>query len=204
VATRRPAPADVTLGLLAGGAGRRLGGVDKAWLERGGVPQVVRIAGAAAPFAGAIVVSSNADPRRFEAHGWPVVRDALPGQGPIAGLDALARACRSDWLLTLPVDLVEVPPSAIDTLLATACGGGAGGWVEDADGPQPLVAVWRAGPLRASAASAIESGDLAVHDLGSRLDMVRVHLPDVRFGNLNTESDLRAQHVSRPGADDSR
>lgn len=194
----------MTLGLLAGGAGRRLGGVDKAWLERGGIAQVVRIAGAMAPFAGAIVVSSNAGSSAFEARGWTVVRDALPGRGPISGLEALARACHTDWLLTLPVDLVDVPPSAVEALLATACGDGAGHWVEDADGPQPLVAVWRAGHLRTSAAAAIESGDLAVRGLQARMGMVRVHLPDVRFGNLNTESDLRAHDVSRPGAEASR
>jgi molybdopterin-guanine dinucleotide biosynthesis protein A len=119
-------------------------------------------------------------------------------------LEALARACRTDWLLTVPVDLVEVPPTAIEALLATACGDGAGGWVADADGPQPLVAVWPAARLRVSSASALQAGDLAVHDLQARMGMARVHLPDVRFGNLNTESDLLAHHVSRPASDASR
>ena len=31
----------VTLGLIAGGSATRLGGLDKAWLARGGVPQVL-------------------------------------------------------------------------------------------------------------------------------------------------------------------
>ena len=35
---------DLTLGILAGGRGSRLGGRDKAWLQRGGIPQVLRIA----------------------------------------------------------------------------------------------------------------------------------------------------------------
>ena len=34
----------LTLGILAGGRATRLGGRDKAWLQRDGVPQVVRIA----------------------------------------------------------------------------------------------------------------------------------------------------------------
>lgn len=35
---------DLTLGILAGGRASRLGGIDKAWLERGGTAQVTRIA----------------------------------------------------------------------------------------------------------------------------------------------------------------
>jgi len=35
---------EVTLGILAGGRASRLGGRDKAWLQRDGVPQVLRIA----------------------------------------------------------------------------------------------------------------------------------------------------------------
>ena len=36
--------AATTLGLIAGGRATRLGGADKAWLEKGGVPQVLRLA----------------------------------------------------------------------------------------------------------------------------------------------------------------
>lgn len=38
------APDRIRLGLLAGGLARWLGGLDKAWLSRDGVPQVERLA----------------------------------------------------------------------------------------------------------------------------------------------------------------
>ena len=57
--TRAAADArQVTLGLLAGGQGTRLGGVDKAWLLRDGQPQVVRLA-ALFPAVSEVLVSSN-------------------------------------------------------------------------------------------------------------------------------------------------
>ncbi len=65
----------VTLGLLAGGQGRRLGGVDKAWLVRDGQPQVERLA-AMFPGVSAVLVSSNAVDGRYAASGLRVVADA--------------------------------------------------------------------------------------------------------------------------------
>ena len=51
----------VTLGILAGGRATRLGGRDKAWLTRGGVPQVLRIARRFGAECSAVCVSANRD-----------------------------------------------------------------------------------------------------------------------------------------------
>ena len=179
-----------TLGILAGGRGTRLGGVDKAWLQRNGVPQVVRIAKRFAAEVDAILVSSNGDPGRYAGHGLVAIADVATGAGPIGGLDALARACRTPWLLTVPVDLVGVNECLLQTLRAHAAGRGA--FAVDDDGPQPLVALWNLALLRADLASAIAAGDRAVHRLQESLGMQPVRLPGVRFGNLNTPADLHA------------
>ena len=96
-----------TLGILAGGVASRLGGRDKAWLERAGVPQVLRWRRRFEGQVDAFLVSANTGRARFGEHGIAVVPDAVPGAGPMAGLAALASACRTPWLLTLPVDLVD-------------------------------------------------------------------------------------------------
>ena len=179
---------EITLGILAGGRATRLGGVDKAWLERDGVPQVLRLARRFAPGVGRVLVSANRGIARYTEHDLPVVADRRPGTGPLGGVDALAQACGTHWLLTLPVDLVAVGDCLLPTLIAGAAADGA--FARDDDGPQPLVALWRIESLRDALATAADSGDLAVHALQARLEMACVRFAGVRFGNINTPADL--------------
>jgi molybdopterin-guanine dinucleotide biosynthesis protein A len=188
--------ADITLGLLAGGLGSRLGGVDKAWLEREGVAQVVRWSKRFAGEHGPVLVSANRDLDRHAAHGFRVARDRSPDLGPLGGLDALAATCATPWLFTLPVDLVGVNDCLLRTLSSQRDADGA--FAVDADGPQPLVALWRRDALRAATAQAIAADEAAVHRLRQRLDLRAVVFSGVRFGNLNTPDDLRAAGIALP------
>lgn len=185
--------AATTLGLFAGGRATRLGGLDKAWLERDGVPQVLRLAGRVRGEVEAVLVSANRDPGRYAAHGLLVVPDRRPGLGPLGGLDALAAACATPWLLTLPVDLVSVNDCLLRSLRAA---GGTGAWAEDDDGRQPLVALWRVDALREALPAALASDDLSPRTLQARLGMGAVRFASLRFGNLNTPADLAAAGVA--------
>ncbi|MEO6264806.1 MAG: NTP transferase domain-containing protein [Luteimonas sp.] len=184
---------DITLGILAGGRASRLGGLDKAWLERDGVPQVLRLMRRFASEVDAILVSANRDRSRYGDHGLTAVADDLPGAGPFGGVDALARACRTSWLLTLPVDLIGVNECLLQTLAAETAPTGV--FAVDDNGPQPLVALWRVDALREALTAAIASNDFAVHALQERLGMARVRFAGVRFGNLNTPADLLAAGI---------
>lgn len=179
----------VTLGLLAGGRATRLGGLDKAWLQRDGVPQVLRLATRVRDEVDAVLVSANRGLERYPGHGLVAVADRRVDLGPLGGLDALAHACGTPWLLTLPVDLVSVNDCLLRSLLAA---GDAGAWAEDDDGRQPLVALWRVGALRDALPASLESGDLSVRTLQGRLGMRGVRFAGLRFGNLNTPGDLAA------------
>ena len=181
--------AATTLGLLAGGRATRLGGLDKAWLQRGGVPQVLRLAGRVRDEVDAVLVSANREPERYAVHGMVALPDRRPGLGPLAGLDALAAACSTPWLLTLPVDLVSVNDCLLRSLRAA---GGHGAWAEDDDGRQPLVALWPVAELRAALPASLDSGDLSVRTLQARIGMGGVRFAGLRFGNLNTPADLAA------------
>lgn len=189
-------PTDITLGLIAGGRATRLGGVDKAWLQRDGVPQVLRWAGRFPGEHGPVLVSANRAPERCGEHGLEAVPDRRPGAGPLAALDALAAACVTPWLFTLPVDLVGVNDCLLRTLVSQR--GGDGAFAEDDDGAQPLVALWRRDALRAACAAALEAGEGAVHRLQQRLDLRVVSFAGLRFGNLNTPEDLRAAGIDLP------
>ena len=184
--------AEVTLGILAGGRATRLGGVDKAWLLRDGKPQVLRLAERFRPQVAEIVVSANRDLQRVGAAGLRAVADRAQDIGPMGGIDALAQACTTPWLLTIPVDLIDTNDCLLPTLLAA---GGVGAYAEDDNGAQPLVALWRVADLRRGLADAIASGNYAVQALQAQLQMRRVRLPGVRFGNLNTRADLAAAGI---------
>ncbi len=136
----------------------------------------------------ALRVSANRDLHRYEAAGLHAVPDRIARDiGPLAGLDALAAACDTPWLLTIPVDLVGVNECLLPTLASAA--GDTGAHAVDDDGPQPLVALWRVDALRAALPAAL-AGDGAVHALQRALGMAAVTLQGVRFGNLNTPDDL--------------
>jgi molybdopterin-guanine dinucleotide biosynthesis protein A len=190
-------PHDVTLGLLAGGTGSRLGGLDKAWLQRGGVPQVLRLAKRLSGETASVLVSANRDSARYDDAGLTAIPDRLAGVGPIAGLDALVAACATPWLLTVPVDLVDVNDCLLRSLAAA---GSDGAFAIDDDGVQPLVALWQVETLRESLSLALAANEIAVHALQARMGMAGVRFAGFRFGNLNTPADLAAAGVASPSA----
>ncbi|WP_119718239.1 molybdenum cofactor guanylyltransferase [Cognatilysobacter tabacisoli] len=186
----------ITVGILAGGRATRLGGADKAWLGRDAQPQVLRLARRFA--AHPVLVSANRELPRHAAHGLTAVVDRIANAGPLAGVDALLAACASPWLLTVPVDVLRLPDDLLPRLRA---GSGHGAFAIDADGPQPLCALWPVDPARAAVESAVHSGDRAVHAVQSRLGMVGVAWSDLLFGNLNTPADLAAAGIHLPPPD---
>lgn len=179
----------LTLGILAGGRGSRLGGCDKAWLSRGGIPQVQRLALRWPDEIAQVLISSNRPDARYAALGLQTVADEHPGLGPLSGLLALARAATTPWLLSVPVDVVGLNDCLPRTLQSA---GAPGAFAIDDDGPQPLVAVWPVEVLREAGAGALADGRLAVHALQAELGLHPVHFTGLRFGNLNTPDDLTA------------
>jgi len=182
----------ITLGMLAGGRATRLGGIDKAWLKRDGEPQVLRLAQIFSAHVDAVLVSANRGSERYAAHGMRAIVDQVLDIGPLGGLDALAQACATPWLLTLPVDIVFVNDGLVQNLAAA---GTRGACAQDDDGVQPLVALWPVAALREAIAKAIDSDNYAIHALQARLGMACVRFTGVRFGNLNTPDDLDAAGI---------
>ncbi len=179
---------DVTLGILAGGRSSRLGGRNKAWLARDGIPQVLRIAKRFDAECGAVLVSANRDLSRYAEHGMTAVADRIADTGPLGGIDALASRCATPWLFTIPVDIVDANDCLLRTLANTS---GEGAVAEDDDGLQPLVALYRVDALRDAVTMAMAARDYSVQAMQSRLKLPRMRFAGLRFGNLNTPEDLR-------------
>ena len=161
-------------------------------MQRDGVPQVVRLAEDVGHGCDAILVSVNAHAQRLTRCNLQAVPDRIADAGPLGGIDALAAACATPWLFTMPVDVVAADDSLLRMLIQAGTDGAV---AEDDDGLQPLVALYRVDTLRHAIASAIALGDYSVQAMQARLKLPRVRFTGVRFGNLNTPDDLRAAGV---------
>lgn len=185
---------EITLGILAGGRGMRLGQREKAWLYRDGLSQVERWSQRFAGEVSAVVVSANRDPERFLSLGLSAVADRYAEIGPVAGVDALSIACRTPWLFTVPVDLLEAGNELLRRLSAAASV--AGSYAQDDEGVQPLVALWHVESLCNVLDATLPAREWAIHELQATLHMACVRFDGIRFGNLNTPQELDAAGVT--------
>ena len=112
---------DVTGVVLAGGQGRRMGGVDKGLVELEGRPLAAWVIERLAPQVGALIVNANQNVERYAAFGHPVVSDAVGGYaGPLAGLHAALTAARTQWVATAPCDSPFLPHDLVARLWRSA------------------------------------------------------------------------------------
>lgn len=183
----------ITLGILAGGLGQRLGGVDKAFVSLHGQTLLARTIEAMGDGYAQVLVSHNrADPRIAKSGACAVADLRADFPGPLAGIEAMLHAASSRWLLTVPVDLREIPPQLSECLLQALASpaGHDGSVVADADGLQPLVALWPVAEARIAATRALNAGEHAVHQLIGLLRFAIHDVSPLRLGNLNTPADF--------------
>jgi len=180
----------VALGILAGGQASRMGGVDKAMARHAGESLAARtLAALGSGYATALLSYNRGD---IEGLDLRVVPDLRPDfRGPLAGIEALLANCDAPWLLSVPVDLGDIPDDLFERLRACA-GEGQGVRARDADGVQPLVALWPVAASRAAVGAALDAAQGAVHRVQDALGFANCELSPWRFGNLNTPADLQA------------
>lgn len=109
--------------VLAGGQGRRMGGVDKGLQAWQGRPLVAHVLEALRPQVSRVLISANRHLDQYAAWGDPVLPDppGLAFAGPLAGLLAGLQAVPEDaWLLTAPCDSPRLPADLATRLLRAA------------------------------------------------------------------------------------
>jgi molybdopterin-guanine dinucleotide biosynthesis protein A len=109
--------ADVTGIVLAGGQGRRMGSVDKGFVELDDRPLVGHVIERLAPQVATLIINANQNAARYAAFGYPVVADAIAGfAGPLAGLHAGLGAAATPYVATCPCDSPFLPADLIARL----------------------------------------------------------------------------------------
>ena len=111
--------APITGVILAGGAGRRMGGADKGLQQLDGQPLVQRVLVRLAPQVDSVLISANRNRERYASFGCPVLGDTIPDSaGPLAGLQAALAHVGTPLQVSAPCDSPFLPADLVARLRA--------------------------------------------------------------------------------------
>ena len=209
--------------VLCGGAGRRLGGVDKPLQSWAGEPLVQHILRRLP--VGLVLISANrsiADYRRF---GYPVVEDSnqaiaqtgaedLELQGPLAGIlaayewllkpttSATAAWQQAHWLYVVPGDTPQLPQGLANELLKLCLASGVPAACVKAERLHPLPLLVKTSALP-TLVDYFASNQRSVAGWLKHLSYVALENPgyEQQLLNINTPEQLAALNLSTPTSD---
>ncbi|ELX8380090.1 molybdenum cofactor guanylyltransferase MobA [Providencia vermicola] len=103
--------------ILAGGLGRRMGGVDKGLISLRGKPLYQHILERLQPQVGKLAINANRNQECYQQSGFPVISDLNADfAGPLAGMQAGLHHATTEWLLFVPCDVPDFPLTLASTL----------------------------------------------------------------------------------------
>lgn len=103
--------------VLAGGLGRRMGGVDKGLRPLHGRPMVAAVIERFAPQVSELLINANQNIEVYAQFGYRVVPDVIGGYaGPLAGLHAALTAATHPLVATAPCDSPFLPTDVVARL----------------------------------------------------------------------------------------
>ena len=191
--------------VLAGGQGRRMGGVDKGLQPLRGRPLAAHAIERLAPQVDALVINANQNAEAYAALGgaqpWRIVPDQVGGYaGPLAGLHAGLSAIATPLAVTVPCDSPFLPLDLVARLRAGLEAAGAQIAVaKTGDQAHPVFALVRREVLPHLSAF-LAGGGRKIDAWYATLKLVEVAFNDnpEAFSNINTRDELAGHESSRP------
>lgn len=183
--------ARITLLILAGGMGSRMGHADKGLLQLAGKPLVQHLANRYANLP--VLLSANRHLELYAQLGFTVIPDADDSYaGPLAGVVQGLHHMHSDWLLTLPCDTPFLPLDLPMRLLAATEHAQARlAFVRTPAQSHPAVMLCHY-TLEPSLREFLASGERKVGLWQQNQQAIAVDFPDEQaFFNINTPADLQ-------------
>jgi molybdopterin-guanine dinucleotide biosynthesis protein A len=172
--------------ILAGGASRRMGGIDKASIDVGGKSLLDRAVDAVAAADRVVAVG----PQRRTAPRLLWTQEQPPGGGPVAALARGLTGVTNEVTVVLAVDQPFVDRATVTTLVE-AIGDGEGAILVDSAGTdQPLVGAYRTGALRAAFETLGGAPGGSMRGLVARLALTRLESDGAR--DCDTWEDVAA------------
>lgn len=190
--------------ILAGGTGRRMGGVNKALLHLAGQSLIARAVARLEPQVERLAISANADADVLVGFGLPILPDDAP-LGPLSGILAALRWAQplgATALVSVAVDTPFFPADLVPRLCLAAEHSASGLAIAHSTTVHPTFAIWPvtlAPALSAFLASGVNPRVLTFTDAhcAARAEFADDHA----FDNLNTPQDLaRAADLIAGGA----
>ena len=179
--------------ILAGGQGRRMGGIDKGLQLFRGKRLIDHVYARLAPQVGGIIISANQNHDAYKTFGVRVVSDAIGNfAGPLAGLQAGLSVSRRPYLASVPCDSPFVPEDLVERLMARMNEASAVIAVAKTGGrPEPVFCLVQRSVLE-HLTIFLKSGGRKVYDWYASLAVVEVDFDDQAgaFSNINTLEQL--------------
>lgn len=188
--------------ILAGGAGRRIRGMDKPLLEIYGMPMLKHVVDAISQVCDEIVISVGNDQQRMKVENIIgdaiIVCDALEGIGPLEGIRQSCKILGRDLTAIVACDLPLLDAAVIEHLFRSI-GPFDGAIPRWPDGKvEPLYSAFRTRRLSAAVEEAIRGGKrrmmdslrpLAIHFVPME-ELAKIDPGLISFLNVNDEGDL--------------
>jgi len=175
--------------ILAGGAGKRVGGSDKGLLHWHGQPLAAHVARRLRPQVGRLLVSCNRNSDYYATLADATICDSRGNyQGPLAGMEAAAGLIKTEFLVVSPCDMPLIPTDLVSRLLAPLVGSSSSeiqvSYARDGQHDQYLCAAMRCSVL-ASLQSYLDEGQRAVRHWYARHRCAVVDFSDEAASFIN-------------------
>lgn len=188
----------VTGVVLAGGQGRRMGGVDKGLKPLRGKPMVEWVLARFAPQVDEVLINANQNVERYAAFGHRVAPDLVGGfAGPLAGLHRGLSEAAHPLVATVPCDSPFLPADLVARLRAALEAQDADLAVaRTGDQPHPVFCLCRRS-LKPHLEQFLETGGRKIDAWYGSLRVVEVAFDDEpeAFSNINTPEELSASEL---------
>jgi molybdopterin-guanine dinucleotide biosynthesis protein A len=186
-------PVRLTGLILAGGQGRRMGGVDKGLQLLKGKPLVGWVVERLQPQVTEVVINANQNQSEYIRFGHRVVSDEIGGfAGPLAGLHAGLKVSTHPFLVTVPCDSPFLPTDLVARLHGALVAKHADLAVaKTGEQPHPVFALVRA-TLLGHLTAFLAGGGRKIDAWYASLNVVEVPFDDQAeaFSNINTRAEL--------------
>ena len=184
---------DITVVILAGGQGRRMGGQDKGLIEYRQRPMISYIIDAITLQTDQIIINANRNQDTYASYGYPIIADTYSGfQGPLAGFYAAMQQVTSPYILTVPCDGKVIIDDYVERMM-DALNEAQGDIAVATDGTrlQPVYALIPV-KLQQSLQMFLDAGDRKIDIWYQQHKMIEVEFiaDQDLFANINSPQDL--------------
>ena len=110
----------ITAIILAGGASRRMGNLDKAWCSYKGKPLIQHVIDTIEPQVDHVIISCSENFERFQSLPYRYCIDTEAGfQGPLTGITSCADSVNTEYVFVVPCDMPLLPSDIVQRLKVT-------------------------------------------------------------------------------------